>query len=212
MKIYQQVIISLLVTIIILGIGFVWGNYVGNKNVVEKVVTNTVYIPSDPIIDSIPIPYPVKEIIPPDTLNIIKKCVEDGIYTELFPTKIIEDTVYIKDIDTTEIIKDWATTRYYTEILFDVDTLGKCEINSKVQYNRLSDLSYNYTPVIKYEQSLYTRKKAISPFIGAGLFTNPSISGQVGIFINDDWGVSFLYNRDFITKSNNYGITCLYKF
>ena len=212
MKIYQQIVISLLITLIILGIGFMWGNHVGNKNVLEKVVTNTIYIPSEPIVDSIPVPYLVKEIVPPDTLSIIKKCVEDGIYSELFPTKIIENTIYIKDTDTTEIIKDWATIRYYAETLFDVDTLGKCEINAKIQYNRLSNLSYRYTPVIKYEQSLYTTKKSISPFIGVGLFTNPSISGQVGIFINDDWGVSFLYNRDFITKSNNYGVMCLYKF
>lgn len=97
-------------------------------------------------------------------------------------------------------------------MLFDTDTLGKCEVSVKVQYNRLSNLKYNYTPVTKYEQSLYTTKRAISPFIGMGVFTTPSVSGQVGMFIRDDWGVSFLYNRDFITKNNSYGLMCLYKF
>ena len=48
--------------------------------------------------------------------------------------------------------------------------------------------------------------------LGLGVSTSSNIVGQVGVFIQDDWGVSFLYNRDFITKNNSYGLMCLYKF
>lgn len=208
MKIYQQIIISLIITLVVFGIGVM----VGQKYIKENIVTNTIYVPSEPIIDSVKILIPIKEIVPLDTLNIIKDCIEKEIYSELFPTKIIEDTIYISKSDSVEIIKDWASIRHYSETLFDSDSLGKCNIDMKVQYNRLSDLKYKYTPVIKYEQTMYTKKSAISPFIGLGVSTSSNIMGQVGVFIQDDWGVSFLYNKDFVTKSNNYGIVCLYKF
>ena len=213
MKLYQKILLYISLVIIAFAIVFYLGVRVGKKEVLDNIVTNTVYVPSEPIHDSIPVLIPVKEIIPPDTLNIIKECVKKGIYSELFPEKIVDNIVYVPDIDSTAIVQDWATTRYYSETLFDSDTLGSCTVDATVQYNRLSNLKYKYSPVVKYNQVLYTEKeRALSPFVGAGISTPVGLTGQVGVFVKDDWGVSLTYNRDFIHKTDNFGLMCLYKF
>ena len=64
---------------------FFSGLYVGKKHtkVVEKPVV--VYLPGEPIKDSIPYPVPYYVEKPIDTANLIAQCVKDSIYQELFP-------------------------------------------------------------------------------------------------------------------------------
>ena len=82
------------------------------------------------------------------------------------------------------------TEREYKETLFDSDTLGKLDINAKVQYNELYSLSYNYKPIQKQQEIIQTKIKHLSPFIGAGISTLPSVEVDLGMFIDDSWGFS----------------------
>ena len=127
MKIYQQVIISLLVTAIILGIGFVWGNYVGNKNAVEKIITNTVYVPSDPIIDSIPvIDFNTDKYITVFTKNgMIKRTLISDLkalrYTKPMPYMKLKDGDLVTNVSYNNGSDVFITTRGGFGLRFDIN-------------------------------------------------------------------------------------------
>ena len=197
------------------------GFYLGRKTVKEgEPRIEIVYKEVDPIIDSIPYPDPYEVVKPADTADIIRKCVKDGIYTELFPERVVTEYIEILKEDTAEIIKDWGTKRMYSETLFDVDTLGKCVVDASVQYNRLMMLSYNYTPITKTITITENRVKFFSPYIGVGAllkndfsaYTNviPTLNG--GFFIKEKYGLHLQYGRDFGNSNNLYGVSLLYKF
>jgi hypothetical protein len=197
------------------------GFYLGRKTVKEgETHTEIVYVEGETIIDSIPYPVPQYVIKPTDTADIIRKCVKDGIYAELFPERIATEYVEIMKEDTAEIIKDWGTKRMYSETLFDSDTVGKCVVDASVQYNRLSLLSYSYTPITKTVTITERRVKFFSPYVGVGAllrndftcYTNviPSVNG--GFFIKEKFGLNIQYGKDFGTGNNLYGVSLQYKF
>lgn len=183
---------------------FLLGLYVGRKTVRVKEVTHTEYVALPPIHDSVPVDKPYKQI-PPDTAKIIQDCVAKGLYSELFPYKDKTDTIYTER-DTTSILNDWATERLYTENLFDADTLGKLDVDIEVQYNRLSCISYTYTPMQKQTELTIVKEKMFEPFIGGGVTIGidkcnnkltEGISIQGGAFIKQNYGVSLQYQYMF---------------
>lgn len=211
-------IICVIIGILIFG---VIGFYLGRKTInSDTPKTEIVYIKGENITDSIPYPVPYEVIKPVDTADIIRRCVMDGIYSELFPEKIITEYIEITKDDTTEIIRDWGTKRLYSEQIFDIDTVGKCSINASVQYNRLTLLSYSYTPITKVTTITNTKVKLFSPYIGAGVLVNndmydymnliPTVSA--GFFIKERYGINVQYGKMMKNKNNLYGISFLYKF
>lgn len=147
------------------------------------------YIPSDPIHDTVSIDKPYKVVEPIDTASIIAQCVRDGIYYELFPERVRDSIIYVTKEDTTAILRDYAAEKYYSDVLFDVDTLGKCTVDTKVQYNRLMAMSYEFVPVTKTQTNTVVKTKKFSPFIGAGISTLPSVGVCVGGYISEKWGL-----------------------
>ena len=197
------------------------GFYLGRKTInSDTPKTEIVYIKGENITDSIPYPVPYEVIKPADTADIIRRCVRDGIYSELFPEKIITEYIEITKDDTTEIIRDWGTKRLYSEQIFDIDTVGQCTINASVQYNRLTLLSYSYIPVTKVTTITNTKVKLFSPYIGAGVLVNNDISDYMnliptvsaGFFIKERYGINVQYGKMLKNKNNLYGISLLYKF
>lgn len=197
------------------------GFYLGRKTInSDTPKTEIVYVKGENITDSIPYPVPYEVIKPADTADIIRRCVRDGIYSELFPEKIITEYVEITKDDTTEIIRDWGTKRLYSEQIFDIDTVGQCTINASVQYNRLTLLSYSYIPVTKVTTITNTKVKLFSPYIGAGVLVNNDISDYMniiptvsaGFFIKERYGINVQYGKMLKNKNNLYGISLLYKF
>jgi hypothetical protein len=209
-------LLCLVLIIGLLGIGF----YLGRRSIDTKPKTEYKYIKGDTIIETIYVPTPVKEETPPiDTISFLKQIINDGIYKELWPERIITEYIEIEKQDTTDIVNDWATKRFYTEKLFDVDTLGKCEIEAEVQYNRLRLLNYNYVPVIKEITNTQYKIRTFSPFLGAGYMTNPvgdikdhiiSING--GIFIKEKYGLQVQYMRGLNSNNDYVGANIIYKF
>lgn len=205
--------------IVIFGIGLLCF-YLGRKTIKEpapKVITE--YIKGETIHDSITVPVPYKVVEPIDTLGIIQQCVKDGIYAEMFPTKVITEYIEVDKSDTTTIMKDWATRRYYSEVLFDSDTLGTCKFDSEVQYNRLKVMSYEFTPVTKTITKTEYKVKVFSPFIKAGALINPwdekmNPMGDVGVgfFIKEKYGFDLEYQHAFSSKDDYIGASIFYKF
>lgn len=211
-------IIYVVVAIITFGI---IGFYLGRKTVtVGKPHTEIVYVTGEKITDSIPYPVPYEVVKPTDTADVIRQCVKDGIYTELFPEKIVTEYIEVTKEDTTEIIRDWGTKRFYSEKIFDIDTVGSCTVNASVQYNRLSLISYDYRPITKQTTINEYRVKAFSPYIGFGLvvcddFSDienyiPTLNG--GFFVKEKYGINILYGKSVKNGGNFYGTSLLYKF
>ncbi len=193
--------------------------WVGGRKTVKipKPETIVEYIEGESIHDTLYSlkPYAVKT--PADTLDIIRKCIADGVYKELWPKE--KEIIEITKDDTTAILKDWATAREYNEKLFDFDTLGKCSVNATVQYNRLKSIGYEYSPAIKeVTKTIYSVKKW-SPFVEVGYSTNPWSEmpdnvGEIGtgIFYNEKYGASLRYQRGFNSKNDYIGVSGILKF
>lgn len=198
-KEYKYIIVAIVVILV-----FLLGLYIGRKTVKITESVHTEYITLPPIHDSIEVHSPIKSVSP-DTAKIIQDCVRNGLYAELFPYKEKTDTIYTER-DTAAVLKDWATERRYTENLFDEDTLGTCEIDIKVQYNRLSSIGYTYRPIQKHTELTVINEKMFEPFLGAGVTIGidkrnnkltEGISVQGGAFIKQNYGVSIQYQYMF---------------
>lgn len=206
-------IFAILGILAILCLGFLFGRYTTTP------VVNTEYIKGDTIRDTIYQPKPYRVVEPIDTINLIKQWIKDGVYSELWPTRIITEYIEIEKADSSKIIKDWTYKRLYNEILFNNDTIGFCSINAEVQYNRLRLLNYVYQPVIKQTKIEIDKSKIIEPFIGINLMTNPwdeivspmlGISG--GVYLNKHYGLMVQYQRSLKEKNDYIGGGIYYKF
>ena len=214
---WKEIVGYVAIIIILLLIGF----FVGRKTTEGKVTVETKYMTLPPIHDTVPYPYLVEVNKPIDTANIIQDCVKKGIYAELFPYKKETDTVYTNR-DTTQIVYDWASVRKYKETLFDIDTVGKCEVNISVQYNRLDTMIYTYTPIRRQTTITKEKIRTVSPFIGVGVSTSVAPSGEVGkhtsvdleagLFVKEKYGVGLEYQYEVLNGSHNVGGMFYYKF
>lgn len=194
------------------------GFYIGRKTVkIPKPKTVIEYVEAEPIHDTLYKTKPVAVKAPIDTAGIIRACIEDGIYKELWPKE--KEFIAITKEDTTAIMVDWATERRYKETIFNSDTLGKCVVEATVKYNRLNLTGYEFTPKVKtIDRTIYTVKKW-SPYVKVGsLFgpwnKTPDTIGEFGggIFYKDKLGLEMTYQRGFISKNDYVGTAILYKF
>lgn len=197
------------------GVGF----FVGRKTIKQPIDKPPIYIPGDTIKQEVPVPYPVEVRIPAevDTGDLIKYCVANGLFDELFPAK--DSLIYInpttKDDSLkifTAIAKDWVKEREYYKTLFNEDTLGRCDVDIIISNNQLRHLDYTFVPVIKQIEYNNVMLKNFSPFVSAGITTMPSVVGQVGMFFEDKYGFSYLYQYDYTNKNHIHGGTFMIKF
>ena len=203
--------------VIILGIVFGLGIHYGKKSVkIPEMKPVVEYIEGKTIRDTIKMAgKPYRVLVPADTLDIIRACIAEGIYKDLWPK---EKEIITKE-DTTAALKDWATERVYKETVFDSDTLGKCVVDATVKYNRLNLTGYEFTPVVKtIEHQVYTVKKW-SPYVKVGSLYGigngmPDKLGEIGggVFYNDRLGLEVKYQRGFISKNDYLGSAILLKF
>jgi hypothetical protein len=121
------------------------------------------------------------------------------------------DTVYMDKIryihsvvDTAAIILDYELKRSYVVPLFD-NQYGKLDVSMSTQYNRISDLSYNYIPI----QKVITRERLWIPFLSASYSTLNYAAVGGGMFYRD-WGVQLQYVTDW--KRNGFSVGLMRKF
>ena len=198
-----------LIALVVAGVG-VGCFFLGRKTVTVG-PPSVIYMPGDTISVDVPYPVPVQVVKPIDTANVIKACIKSGRYYELFPEKVRDSLIYVTKEDTTMVLADWATERFYEEKLFDIDTVGTAWVKAKTQYNRLEFINTTFVPVTKVVTQPYQVKK-YSPFIGAGVTTYPSVITQAGLFIDDKYGFSGIYMYDWALGKNVFGTSILLKF
>lgn len=196
---------SILVYIIIIILLSIIAFLLGQKSVKIKPSTEIKYIPGKIIKDSVP----KNNII---VLNSGKPYVDYNVIDKgLVKTIVTHDSVY-KQLDTSKVVKDWSTPRNYKVNLFNIDTVGKCIVKGDVQYNKLYNVSYEFTPINKIINNTFEKKKLLEFYIGGSIFTNSAVAGQGGVFIKNHYGVGYQYQYDIINSKPIHGITLLYKF
>ena len=195
--------------ILLFGLGF----YIGKKREPEVIIkTETKYVELPPIHDSIPKPVPVYVKQPADSLNILLALIEEGKYEEYFPERVRDSLIYVTKEDTAAVIHDWATERVYKETLFDTDTLGRFAFDAKVQYNRLQNFDYTFTPVQKQTETTIRTVRTFLPYVGAGLDLSGSVMAQGGVFVKQNAGLAIQYRYDTKLKEHTAGALFLYMF
>lgn len=197
----------------LLFIGFELGRAYSNKHLEPKIEIR--YEKGDSIRVEVPTPVPYEVVKPIDTTNFLIGLIASGVYQEIMPTK--RDTVFIEvptptSEDTLAVVRDYTTKRIYNELFFDNDTLGKMQFHGEVQYNRLRYYGYTFTPAIKtVTETNYVIRK-FSPYVGAGISSQPTAIVQAGAFFDEKYGVAVQYNYDWQLKKNDFGALFMYKF
>ena len=138
--------------------------------------------------DTVYMPYPVKEY-------------ETQIIERLIPGKVIHDTVTkaIIQIDTPLIARDYLIRREYLQKFFDSKEQGRLVVSTSVQYNKQSQISIDYEPVVK---EIYRDKEPVFiPFLSAGYNTLNYYSIGGGMFYRDV-GFEYGYNRNLTLKTD----------
>lgn len=210
---------KILFHVIIIIILFIGGLLLGRCT--KKVGENTKieYIKGDTVRETIIKPVPEFIEMPIDTLNIIKQCIKDGIYKELWPERVITKYIEVNKEDSTKILNDWAAKRTYDKILFQNDSVGLCKVKTEIQYNRLQLLDYIFEPTVKTITKTEFVVKKFSPFVGIGYLTNPwddvrnpiiTING--GFFIKEKYGIQAQYMRTLKSKNDFVGGSVIIKF
>ena len=206
---WWKIAVIAIVGALLFGLGF----YIGRKRDPDVVIKEKIeYVELPPIHDTIDRPVPYKVTVPADTANVILEAKKSGKYADLFPIKGPADTVYITKQDTSAVIKDWGTERFYSEKLFDSDTLGRMTVNASVKYNRLSSLDYEFIPIQKVTEKTVRSVRKFLPYVGAGLTTGGHYMGQGGVFFNQDAGFAVQYLYDSRQKQGSVGAAFMYMF
>lgn len=107
------------------------------------------------------------------------------------------------------VIADYELKRTYKLTPFDNKTQGKLELFPVIQYNKLSVLDYNFTPVIE-RQTIY-KTKVWQPFISASYSTLNYIGIGGGIFYHDI-RIEYQYQKSLGSQSNGHLFGVKYKF
>lgn len=167
------------------------------------------------------VPEPKKEYIKGETVTgsvsptQFKPMKEEKPNKPLFPFIQYKDTGSVKymPIDSAAyaklVIADYELKRTYKLTAFDNKTQGKLELFPVIQYNKLSALDYNFTPVIE-RQTIY-KTKVWQPFISGSYSTLNYIGIGGGMFYHDI-GIEYQYQKSLENQSNGHLFGLKYKF
>lgn len=113
--------------------------------------------------------------------------------------------VIVQVVDTAKLIQEYIVKREYYNILFDDDTQGRLTLGADVQYNKLTQIRYSFTPVEKKT----VRERSVTPYISTVYNSLGFIEASAGIYFKD-FGIQGGYVTDFNKKAFLVGIS--YKF
>ena len=107
------------------------------------------------------------------------------------------------------VIADYELKRTYKLTPFDNKTQSKLELFPVIQYNKLSALDYNCTPVIE-RQTIY-KTKIWQPFVSVSYSSLNYIGIGGGIFYHN-LGFEYQYQKSLGSQSNGHLFGVKYKF
>jgi len=129
----------------------------------------------------------------------------------LRPTLPVRDTVYLDNIvvqvvDSAKIIEEYQLLRKYSDLLFD-NEYGTLTLNSEVQYNKRSALSYEFVPIQKVTS--IQKKDVFTPYVRTSYSSFGIVGVGAGAYYHD-LGIDFQYQRN--RYASGYEIGVNYKF
>ena len=110
--------------------------------------------------------------------------------------------------DTAAIINDFMMKRMYDFEVFN-DTRGILNVSPIVQFNRIQDFSYTFTPITK--TITRTKERVFVPFVSAS-YSTFDIVGIGGGFFYNNVGIEYNYQADYLTKKNGHLVGIKVKF
>ncbi|GAB3024317.1 hypothetical protein GCM10027051_31160 [Niabella terrae] len=167
-----------------------------NSKIKTFVKTETKYLPGEVIRETIVkdslVPIWQTEVLPGEKIYVPGK--DSIVYQEKFTP-----------VDSAAIISAYTVKNEYQNTLFDNDTAGKLTVNSTVQFNSLTGLSYEFKPMTKQVTTTITkeRKRLFTPFVTASYNTFNQAGAGVGIYVKGV-GVGAKYIKDLNTQKMGY--------
>ena len=159
---------------------FIAGFAIGRKTI--EAVERIVYVKGDSITGTLTNLTPVSETIPD---NPVLPLLRDTIY--------LDNIIYVHEVvDTAAIINDYITNREYAHILFDTPTLGKLSLFETVQYNKLSEVQYEFFPIYK-EVTVY-KVPVWQPYFSAS-YSTFNVAGVGGGVFYRNFGAEYQYQK-----------------
>ncbi|MFV0587080.1 hypothetical protein [Bacteroides reticulotermitis] len=187
-------------TIIIAILSFIVGSliffFVGRATINTK----TVYVKGETVNGSVE----DRQLVP------VKETTPDK---PLLPTKEIEiqyrDTgsIVVQVVDTAAIIENYIKKRSYNLVAFDNKENGKLLLFPTVQYNELTGLDYQFTPV---QREIY-KVSTWQPFVSGSYSTLNYVSLGAGVFYHKV-GFEYQYQIGFNHTNNGHSFGLKYKF
>ena len=156
---------------------------------VKKQSNEVVYTKGKTVSGNVHVSLPTKEIQPIEPILPHRYIFIDNTKTEI--------------VDTAKIISDYIAERTYSLTLFD-NMHGKLDITPTIQYNKLTNVPYTFTPI---EKTVYTRQRLT--FFTTLSYNTFNIAGVgVGAFYNNV-GVSYkyLWNTHTNVKGHEVGVS-----
>ena len=105
--------------------------------------------------------------------------------------------------DTAQIIENYIVANFYRKTLFDNQKDGRLIISATVQYNRLSQLSYDFTPMQRV--TTIERRRVMEPFLSTS-YNTFGLFGVGGGFFYHNLGFSVRYVTDFAAQGVGFGL------
>lgn len=124
-----------------------------------------------------------------------------------YPTKVVKENVVV---DTAAIIAEYEKIRSYSVVAFDNKEQGKLTLFPKLQYNALSSLDYEFTPMQK--QTTIYKTKIWQPF-GSVSYSTLNYVGIGGGLFYHNLGFEYQFQKSFSDKlGNGHFISGKYRF
>jgi hypothetical protein len=162
----------------------------------QETVTKTEYIRGEPV---------------SGIISNIEPVTTEAPVTSTLPVKI--DTIFVNSIcyvvqsvDTSAIIREYELKRFYSETLFN-NQYGKLDVSFSSQYNRVSDLKYDFMPIVTVRTVEVER--VFTPFVSLSYNTFNKVSFGAGVFYRKI-GAKVRYMTDLKEKGLEFSM--LYKF
>jgi len=180
MKKTESIWAAITSVISLIAVGLIFGFLFARSTVdTEEVIR---YIKDDPVTGTVTGLIPAKETVLDDPVLPLRL---DTVYMDWF--------VYVDvKVDTAAIINDYIASREYTPVLFDSPQMGKLSLSATVQYNKLSEISYEFVPI--YKEVTKHKVKTVQPFV-SGNYSTLGTVGLGGGFFYKDFGFEYQLQR-----------------
>ena len=123
-------------------------------------------------------------------------------------TITLTDSTIVYVTDTVKVIEEHVAINHYDFNVFD-DENGRLDVAQSIQYNKLQDFNYTFTPMQK--EITRTMERWFVPFVSVSYSTLNYVGAGGGVFIKD-LGLEYNYLFNTFDKRTAHSFGVKYKF